>query len=425
MIFCGSTPGRSPVMARKSPCPIPECRRRRRRAACRGETCAPRRRTRSCPLDRTAERSLEIVELVDAVGGAQAARLQVVGQVVALEALVLVAGEDAAADRVAAVARNHVQPDAPAGNICRRAAGRVDHLLAHRAVEVVLHGTVDVEAVDHQAVHGHGRLRRSGAMCRHVGLLHRARAADVRCVQRHAGDELPHPLNRAAGRHRVEHVAREHLGLGRALHVHDRGCARDGQRFLKAADLHLRIQRHREIRRQLDAFALDRRETFERKRHGVDTGSQIHQAVSAAAIGDRGLRFLDERRARRFDGHTGQHSAGVVLDDAGERALCEGRRRHQTEHSECEEHGSRSTNSQHSLTSRRTAIPRPPFPWGLGRRAPPRFGSGDCGENWKASRRARRCDATGWSAPRCTRYGWATADDTNVACQRGSIADAW
>ena len=46
-------------------------------------------------LDRPAERGLEVGQLVDAVGGLQAARLQLVGQVVGLEALVLIAGEEA------------------------------------------------------------------------------------------------------------------------------------------------------------------------------------------------------------------------------------------------------------------------------------------------------------------------------------------
>ena len=44
---------------------------------------------------------------------------------------------------------------------------------------------------------------------------------------------------------------------------------------------------------------------------------------------DRGADLLDQRRAGRFDGHAGQHGAGRVPDDAGNRSLCIRCRRHQ------------------------------------------------------------------------------------------------
>ena len=40
-----------------------------------------------------------------------------------------------------------------------------------------------------------------------------------------------------------------------------------------------------------------------------------------AAVGDGRPNFLDQRRARRFDGHARQHGAGRVLDDAGDGRL--------------------------------------------------------------------------------------------------------
>ncbi len=82
-------------------------------------------------LDRSAERGLDIGQSVDAIGGFQAARFQVVGEVVGLEALVLIAGKGAPAEMIAAVFRNHVQPHPTARHVGRRAAGRVDHFLAH------------------------------------------------------------------------------------------------------------------------------------------------------------------------------------------------------------------------------------------------------------------------------------------------------
>ena len=73
--------------------------------------------------------------------------------------------------------------------------------------------------------------------------------------------ELTHALDRAAGRDRVEGIAVEHLRLGRALDVHDRRRAGDGQRLFERADLELDVDGHREVGRQLEALALDRRET--------------------------------------------------------------------------------------------------------------------------------------------------------------------
>ena len=130
-------------------------------------------------LDRSPERSLEVGQLVDAVGRLQTAGLQLVRQVVRPEAVVLIACKKAAVQRVAAVFRNHIEPHATARDVRRGAAGRIDHLLAHRAVEVVLHGAVAVQTVDHQPVDQHRRLRRAHAVRRHVGLLHRARSAHV------------------------------------------------------------------------------------------------------------------------------------------------------------------------------------------------------------------------------------------------------
>ena len=75
------------------------------------------------------------------------ALLQVLRQVARLEALVLVTGEEAAAEDVAAVPWNHVQPDAAAGDISAGAGGGVDHLLRHRTIEVVLHRAVAIEPV--------------------------------------------------------------------------------------------------------------------------------------------------------------------------------------------------------------------------------------------------------------------------------------
>ena len=81
--------------------------------------------------DRPAERGFEIGQLLYPVRGLQPASLERVCEIVALEVLVLITGEEAAVEFVAAVSRNHVQPDAAARHVSGRATGGVDHFLAH------------------------------------------------------------------------------------------------------------------------------------------------------------------------------------------------------------------------------------------------------------------------------------------------------
>ena len=60
----------------------------------------------------------------------------------------------------------------------------IAHFLDHLVVDVLLHGAVAVEAVDHQPVDLDDVVGGGEAARRHVGLLHRARAAHVGRVQR-------------------------------------------------------------------------------------------------------------------------------------------------------------------------------------------------------------------------------------------------
>ena len=119
------------------------------------------------------------------------------------------------------------------------------------------------------------------AVRRHVGLLHRARAADVRQVQRDAGDQLAHALDGAAGRHRVEHFARSAPATW--------SCS--ARRRSATAPVTVSVSSSAPTFRsvlivmvkfdcELDAFALDRGETCERERHRVDAGPQIDEAIA-------------------------------------------------------------------------------------------------------------------------------------------------
>ena len=63
-----------------------------------------------------------------------------------------------------------------------------------------------------------------------------------------------------------------------------------------------------EVAGQLDAFTANGPESAQRERHRVCARPQIDDAESAGVVGHDAARLLDERRARGFDGHTGQHA---------------------------------------------------------------------------------------------------------------------
>ena len=100
-----------------------------------------------------------------------------------------------------------------------------------------------------------------------------------------------------------------------------------GDRFLERADLQIGVDGGDEVGRQQQVFALHGAESGQRERDRVGAGPQIDDAVLAAPIGDGGADFLDEHRARGFDGDARQHRAGRVFHDSGNGRLGERRRR--------------------------------------------------------------------------------------------------
>ncbi len=192
-------------------------------------------------------------------------------------------------------------------------------------------------------------------MRRHIGLLHRARAADVRRVERHAGNELTHPLNRAARRNRVERFAVEHLRLRGRLHIDDRRVARHREGLLNRSHSHVRVHGHGEVRLELHALALHGREPFEAERDGVHARTQIDDAIAAVRVGGDGSDFFDQHRARHFDGHARQHGAARVSNGAGERTLRVRGARQQADHDHRREDGSENSTLQHSIPPGKTS----------------------------------------------------------------------
>ena len=173
-------------------------------------------------LDRAAQREVGVVVGADLVDRLDAVGRQERRQVVALDLAALVALEERAAEAVAALFRDHVDLHAAGRRVHRAAAGLVDHFLVAGVVGVGLDRAVALQPVDDHAVHHQRGLRRAEAVHGEVGLLHRLRAAHVGRGQRDADHELADALNRVRGRHRVEHLARQHLRFRVALHVDDR-----------------------------------------------------------------------------------------------------------------------------------------------------------------------------------------------------------
>ena len=83
----------------------------------------------------------------------------------------------------------------------------------------------------------------------------------------HARDQHAQVLERPAGRHAVDDVARHDDLLLGVLQVDDRRLARDGDRFRHAADLQVGVDRRGKPGVQLDALAPDDAESLERERH--------------------------------------------------------------------------------------------------------------------------------------------------------------
>jgi hypothetical protein len=154
-------------------------------------------------------------------------------------------------------------------------------------------------------------------------LGHRVAAGAAGVARRavHPGQQLTEAGVVAAGRQGVDDVFRQHLLARRALNVHRRRVAGDGDRLGQLAHAHLGVDGDDGLARQADAVALDGGESLQRERHGVLAATQIDDAVLPRPVRDRRARLLDQHRAGGFDRDAGNDGAGGVADDAGESPL--------------------------------------------------------------------------------------------------------
>ena len=261
--------------------------------------------------------------LADAVDDARGAA------VVGAEVLARVVHDHRTAERVAAVARHHVDAHAALAHFRRVGAGHIAELF--KAAVVPIHagvGALGAEVVEAEAFNRLHRVARAAELER--GLLEVARAADVARQRAAAADgecgarnHDTDGLDVAAGRERITDFLGHHHALRDVRGVDDRRFAGDGQRFGQLADLQVDVDRRGEVRRQLDPFADDRREPRQLEFHGVGAGTQREDRVGARTAGHGRTRLFDQRRTRHFNGDAWQYAARGILHRTGNRAgLC-------------------------------------------------------------------------------------------------------
>ncbi len=221
-------------------------------------------------------------------------------------------------ERVATIARDHRQLQAAEVAI-GAAAGALDHdfLDVQLAEDEAADGAADDLLVD--AVHN--RLRLWRAMHAEPRLRPVVTGTLRLYGQIGAGNECGQHREATASGQGVERLALELRLIARAADVHERRLAGDGERFLDRADGHVGVHGGDELAAQLDAFAPDGGEAGQREGDGVRSRTQVDDAVQPLAVRHRRARTRDQRGAAGLDGHTGQHRARGVLDDARDAAL--------------------------------------------------------------------------------------------------------
>src|SRR5580765_1869506 len=213
-------------------------------------------------LDRAAERAAGVVDLQDAVGGDDALRSQGIVDVAALQRVVREVDEGRAAEAVAAILRDDVDAHAAPGHFGGDRAELVAQLLRRGVVGRQAGARVVARHVGvHDPIELYQPVVERAAVRLQLILVLAGRAADVALV---AADADGHhadggPVLRR--RHRVDRVLADNLPLQHVLGVDDGAGAGHGYRFLERPDAQLGVDRRGEGGRQLDPFALDRRES--------------------------------------------------------------------------------------------------------------------------------------------------------------------
>ena len=172
----------------------------------------------------------------DAVRAGEVLRPHFIAHVVVLPLAVGAAKEDASADDIAAVFRDHVRAQAAGLDFSRVRAGAHRDLGAERVVDVALliRGLLAVHA---HAIDVLNSVFGRDAVAPRVGLLHLARSADIRRSQPDTGHHHADRHDVARGRQGVDQIARQDLRAGGLGDVDQRRLTRYGNRFSSAPTL--------------------------------------------------------------------------------------------------------------------------------------------------------------------------------------------
>ena len=276
--------------------------------------------------DRPAGAVVDVVVAIQLVRCGNPSRPQLIVEVHALRAAVGEVDDAFAQELVAAGARNPVHEHARQLVLGRPAGDLHGHFLRLRLV-VVHAGALAVaeHRVDHHAVDERARIVAERAVHEQAAAdPHRARPADVEPAGADRRHRVGHQHETAAGRNRLEQLLADHLAARAGLHVDDRALPGDRDVLGDRADAHLDVDRRGEVGFEQNPLAHDRVETRQREGDGVGARPQVDDPVLARLVGRGRFHLLDQRGAAGFDRHAGQHRAGRVLDDAGDRALRQG-----------------------------------------------------------------------------------------------------
>ena len=255
--------------------------------------------------DRTAERRVEVVDVLNAVAGRQSLGFELVGEVVALKTVAGVTKEARSAQAVPAFLGNQVDEQASARDLGARRRRLHGDFLRHRVVVVRLRLAVRVGRVHRHAVDRHGVVGRGRPVHIEPLLRGNARATNILRDDLHAHRERAFRGIGPRRRQRIEHLTPQVHGFLRALHVDDRRRARHGDGLLQRANTHLDVHGRVEVGRKLDAVTLQLRKSLQGEHHLVRPRPEIDDRVAALFVSDHAASPFDEDVARRFNRHSG------------------------------------------------------------------------------------------------------------------------
>ncbi len=276
--------------------------------------------------DRTAQAVVDVVQTIEFVADPDAARVQLLVDVVGLQAAIREQTNEFPSVLVAAGLRDAVHEHA-ARLVLGRSAGHLNgDFLRLRLVVVDARALAATEhRIGHHAVDQRPRIARLRPMRQEAAAgPHRARSADVEHAGADGGNGAGQQLEVPARGKRLDQLFRDDFAPAARLHVDYRALARDGDAFLERTDPHLDVDRCREVGFQLDILPHDCVEARQLERHGVHTRTQIDDAVLTSLVRRARFHLLDERGAAGFDRHARKHGAGGVTHDAGDGALGDG-----------------------------------------------------------------------------------------------------